>query len=205
MWPSFCCMSAFAAFSRNRQLLHPLEFFFLLSCFHTRRRQRKRLWLGPLSPLPDDEPASSVSEERQTDGSSALPVLSFWPSWPFSLPLSLSQQISRSTGATLSLRVRQDTKNTRSSRLDPEHNRQSPDSPESRVWTPDLLSLSLSLSLDQSLFLSRSLFTSEVRTLRLLFHHKPVLFYCGVAPAFRASFTRSVLWPLAVWLHACAL
>ena len=167
MWPSFRCL-----FPRNHQLalsLHPLEFFFpfILLSHSAASAETAVAWLAsPLSPPlpvpdPDDGAASSdlarrEETDRRADGSSPLPVLAFWPFWPFSLTLFLylsAENVSPSTGATFSLEFANTTTLTRSS---------SPD-PESRPG----LALSPSVS-----------------SLRLLFHRKPVLSYCGVAPAF---------------------
>ena len=66
--------------------IHPLEFFLLLSCFHTRRRRRlrKRRWVGGLRglslvPLRLPTPRRETNRRARAGGRTEVPLFRFWP------------------------------------------------------------------------------------------------------------------------------
>ena len=157
--------------------IHPLEFFFLLSCFHTRRRllRKRRCGGWPAWPLPRP-PSVAGAAERQTDGrgrtsgSSPLPVLALCPF----LELLLSSSVSQPKIFSLPLSLHglyPDPDAAKSQGI----LRSTPDLNQVRRSTPESILHSTLASV-----------TRSTSSLQLLFHHTPATSYCG-GVALRAS------------------
>ena len=163
--------------------IHPLEFFFLLSCFHTRRRllRKRRCGGWPAWPLPRP-PSVAGAAERQTDGrgrtsgSSPLPVLALCPF----LELLLSSSVSQPKIFSLPLSLHglyPDPDAAKSQGI----LRSTPDLNQVRRSTPESILHSTLASV-----------TRSTSSLQLLFHHTPATSYCcGVALRGAVPFARS--------------
>ena len=170
--PSFATSSfpPSAFFSRSSAPSILSSSFFLLSCFHTRRRllRKRRCGGWPAWPLPRPSSVAGAAE-RQTDGrgrtsgSSPLPVLALCPFLELLLASSVSQP--KFFSLPLSLHGLYPDPDAAKSQ---EILRSTPDLNQVRSSTPESILHSTLASLTRSIF-----------SLQLLFHHTPATSYCG--------------------------